>query len=118
MKTEHRKSRNGSMNKEFKFPPTSPASPPTVAPTATLPSASQQEDPSALDDAAPLKKPTKAPARLDSEDTSSRRPAEITPSNIEVPAPPPVEKEKSRNRVSLDDSAEDDVGDTVDIPLN
>jgi len=39
----------------------------------------------------------------------------INPSNIEVPAPPPVEKEKSTSTVSLEDSADDDVG---DIPLN
>jgi len=117
MKAEHRKSRNGSMNKEFKFPPTSPASPPAPTPAAALPSASL-EHPSALDDAAPLKKPAKPPARLDSEDSSRGRPAVIAASSIEVPAPPPMEKEKSMSRVSLDDSAEDDVGDTVDIPLN
>jgi len=52
MKVENRKSRNGSMNKEFKFPPVSPVSlnapvehtPPVAAPSA------------ALDDAIPLKK--------------------------------------------------------------
>jgi hypothetical protein len=42
----------------------------------------------------------------------------MTPSNIEVPAPPPVEKDKSMSKVSLEDSVDDDVGDTVDIPLN
>jgi len=42
----------------------------------------------------------------------------INPLNIEVPAPPPVEKEKSTSMVSLEDSVDDDVGDTVDILLN
>jgi hypothetical protein len=39
----------------------------------------------------------------------------ISPSSIEVPPPPPVEKERS---VSTVDDAEDDVGDTVEVPLN
>jgi hypothetical protein len=41
----------------------------------------------------------------------------VTPSSIEVPPPPPVEKERSFSNISLE-SGEDDVGDTVDIPLN
>ena len=103
MKVENRKSRNGSMNKEFKFPPASPVSsnapvehtPPTVVP------------PSALDDAEPLKK---SPPVSEKNEASSRRASVITPSNIEVPAPPPVEKERSTSTVSLEDSVEDDVG--------
>jgi hypothetical protein len=51
-------------------------------------------------------------------DEASMRPAVVTPSSIEVPAPPLVEKERTATRASLDDSADDDVGDTVDIPLN
>jgi len=38
----------------------------------------------------------------------------ISPSSIEVP-PPPVEKERSTNTV---DDGEDEVGDTVEVPLN
>ena len=119
MKAENRKSRNGSMNKEFKFPPTSPISPnaaPAAAAAAAVPSSSS------LDDAEPLKKSPPVPTRMDSLDRNGeapgRRGSVITPSNIEVPAPPPVEKEKSMSKVSIDDSGEDDVGDTVDIPLN
>lgn len=41
----------------------------------------------------------------------------VTPSSIEVPPPPPVEKERSTSHIPTDDG-EDDVGDTVDIPLN
>ena len=53
------------------------------------------------------------------DDEASSRPAVVTPSSIEVPAPPLVEKERTATRASvLDDSADDDVGDTVDIPLN
>ena len=111
MKVENRKSRNGSMNKEFKFPPASPVS--SNAPAEHTPST--VVPPSALDDAEPLKK---SPPVSEKNEASSRRASMITPSNIEVPAPPPVEKERSTSTVSLEDSVEDDVGDTVDIPLN
>ncbi|KAJ3568467.1 hypothetical protein NP233_g5701 [Leucocoprinus birnbaumii] len=40
----------------------------------------------------------------------------ISPSSIEVPPPPPVEKERSLGGAV--DDGEDEVGDTVDIPLN
>ena len=111
MKVENQKSRNRSMNKEFKFPPASPVSsnapaehtPPTVVP------------PLALDDAEPLKK---SPPVSEKNEALSRRASEITPSNIEVPAPPPVEKERSTSTVSLEGSVDNDVGDPVDIPLN
>ncbi|KAF8967467.1 hypothetical protein BDZ97DRAFT_1803452 [Flammula alnicola] len=103
-KTEHRKSRNGSMNKEFKFPPTSP-----VSSHGALPAS----------DTAAAKKVSPAPLEDESlKEEDHKRPAVITPSSIEVPAPPPMEKEKSMSNVSLDDSVDDDVGDTVDIPLN
>jgi hypothetical protein len=111
MKVENRKSRNGSMNKEFKFPPTSPVSPNAPAthpPPAAVPS-------SALDDAEPLKKSPPASAN---NEASSGPASMITLSSIEVPAPLPVEKEKSMSKVSLYESVEDDVEDTVDIPLN
>ena len=41
--------------------------------------------------------------------------AVITPSSIEVPPPPPIEKERTQSSM---DEGEDEVGDTVDIPLN
>ncbi|KAJ7612363.1 hypothetical protein DFH06DRAFT_1015359 [Mycena polygramma] len=44
----------------------------------------------------------------------------VTPSNIEVPPPPPVEKELgvSPPRSTRSDEGEEELGDTVDIPLN
>ncbi|KAJ6625219.1 hypothetical protein B0H10DRAFT_659431 [Mycena sp. CBHHK59/15] len=45
----------------------------------------------------------------------------VTPSNIEVPPPPPVEKELAAGKASgsaRSDDGDDDLGDTVDIPLN
>ncbi|KAJ7448224.1 fibronectin type III/BRCA1 domain-containing protein [Mycena galericulata] len=80
---EKRMSRTGTMNREFKFPPTSP----TVG-----------------DDAPSLPSMQRV----------------VTPSNIEVPPPPPVEKELhvSPPRTARSDDGEDELGDTVDIPLN
>ena len=89
------------MNKEFKFPPASPVTPSSVLAASASKSTSPPDvhPQGALNE---TQKPT----------------APITPSNIEVPAPPPMEKETSLSRVSLNDSVDDDVGDTVDIPLN
>jgi len=109
-----RKSRG--FNPEFKFP----TSPPSSAPGPEAPHASpaqpdlQRRDstPSAIEDQSSLKGERKR------DDEASRRPAVVTPSSIEVPAPPLMEKERTTTRASLDDSADDDVGDTVDIPLN
>ncbi|KAF5321135.1 hypothetical protein D9619_000211 [Psilocybe cf. subviscida] len=101
IKAEHRKSRNGSMNREFKFPPTSPASPHGDGPNKP---------------ASPQTPVVHVSEHLTEEE--ARHPGVITPSSIEVPPPPPMEKEKSLSKVSLDDSVDDDVGDTVDIPLN
>ena len=118
-----RKSR-GVINPEFKFPPssppTSPASYTAPGPGAahTSPAGIQPDiqrrgsPPTVIEDQSSLKGERKQ------DDEARRRPAVVTPSSIEVPAPPLVEKERTATRASLDDSADDDVGDTVDIPLN
>ncbi|KAJ7628905.1 fibronectin type III/BRCA1 domain-containing protein [Roridomyces roridus] len=82
---EKRMSRTGTMNREFKFPPTSPT---PVSPTGDAPNLPSIQ------------------ARV------------VTPSNIEVPPPPPVEKEAKDGGGEAGDPGEEDVGDTVDIPLN
>ncbi|KAG5644803.1 hypothetical protein DXG03_007625 [Asterophora parasitica] len=92
-KESKRKSRNGSMNREFKFP--TPSSSPLQS---TLPA--RRSPPTHLEEPIP----------------ETTAPTVITPSSIEVPPPPPVEKERSVSNISLDDG-EDEVGDTVDIPL-
>lgn len=81
------------MNREFKFPRT-PSSPPA------MPEVQAKKGPPP-----PLTENGLAAESL------------VTPSSIEVPPPPPVEKERSFSNISLE-SGEDDVGDTVDIPLN
>ncbi|KAF8806093.1 hypothetical protein BYT27DRAFT_7168409 [Phlegmacium glaucopus] len=119
-----RKSR-GVINPEFKFPPsppttTSPVPFATPGPGVVHPSNNnvtgiqsnlqkRNSSPTVIDDHSSLKK---------QDDEASRRPTVVTPSSIEVPAPPLMEKERTPTRASLDDSVDDDVGDTVDIPLN
>ncbi|KAF7343242.1 Chitin biosynthesis protein CHS5 [Mycena venus] len=85
---EKRMSRTGTMNREFKFP--TPVSSPVVSDTPNIPSIHRV----------------------------------VTPSNIEVPPPPPVEKEVGlgvsppRSAGGRSDEGEEEVGETVDIPLN
>jgi len=90
-KEARRRSRQGSMNKNFKFPPTSP-SPPAVLdmPSSNTPSAEEDE------------------AGLTSVGV-------VAPSSVEVPPPPPVEKERVGQVV---DEGEEDVGETEEIALN
>ncbi|KAF9459143.1 hypothetical protein BDZ94DRAFT_1225120 [Collybia nuda] len=90
-----RKSRNGMMNRDFRFP--SPSSSPVLS-------------------GVPVKEKKSPPSQLDENATGHVPPSVITPSSIEVPPPPPVEKERSTS-ASVDEG-EDEVGDTVDIPLN
>ena len=112
------------INPGFKFPPTSPPTSsashtasgpeaPHASPSGIQPDLQRRgSPPTVIEDQSSLKGEQKQ------DDEASRRPAVVTPSSIEVPAPPLVEKERAATRASLDDLADDDVGDTVDIPLN
>ncbi|TFK29059.1 hypothetical protein FA15DRAFT_611258 [Coprinopsis marcescibilis] len=105
-KSEKRKSRAGTMNKAFKFPPSPP---PGEAPD--LPTTAERDDKGqGQDEGAKDGKSTTPPA-----DTSKGKTKEADAVAMEVPPPPPVEKERSRTHSASD--SEDDVGDTVDIPL-
>ncbi|KAF9553268.1 hypothetical protein CPC08DRAFT_754320 [Agrocybe pediades] len=119
-KQENRKSRMGSMNREFKFPPATPSAT-TVATPQGGAAAAQSTREGDAEEARPSTTPSPPPPSEEkpaATKNENRQSAIINPANIEVPAPPPMEKEISMSRISLDDSAEDDVGDTVDIPLN
>jgi len=89
-KETRRKSRPGTMDMNFRFPTTSP-SPPTVP---DLPSSSKS---------------------ITREDDVGLTMPVVTPSSVEVPPPPPVEKE--RVGLAVDDG-EEDVGETEEIELN
>jgi chitin biosynthesis protein CHS5 len=83
--------RKGTMNKEFRFPPSKSSTP--VPPLPGLAAVGSTE-------------------RAEAEDTS--KPRVIAPSSIEVPPPPPIEKERSSAASEEDDV---DVGATEEIPL-
>jgi len=99
-KAERRQSRVGVMNKEFKFPVTSP--------TQTTPLAPEEDE-----NLGKEKRDTLQNRRHSQGNEHTRK-----PSVLEVPAPPPIEKELSFSNLSLAESTDDDVGPTVEVPLN
>ncbi|KAJ4477439.1 hypothetical protein J3R30DRAFT_219362 [Lentinula aciculospora] len=96
-----RKSRSGTMNRDFRFPPNA----------ETTEAASARKSPPA---ALPVQQ-----GQLDDEGEQTAR--MITPSAIEVPPPPPVEKERSTGSLGSqqsNDEGDDEVGDTVEVDLS
>jgi hypothetical protein len=90
--------REGTMNKSFKFPPdptSSGPAPPVPGIPRDLPAAAQQ-----------LKTNIKG--------EGSDEVAMVVPSSVEVPPPPPIEKERTTSTMS----DLDDVGETEEISLN
>ncbi|KAJ7044731.1 fibronectin type III/BRCA1 domain-containing protein [Mycena alexandri] len=108
---EKRMSRTGTMNREFKFP--TPVSSPTVESYAS----SFLLPPPLLPYGTPNLPNISSLAHAPT-------PRVVTPSNIEVPPPPPVEKElapgmgMSGGGSPRSELGEEELGDTVDIPLN
>lgn len=91
------------MNKSFKFPPDpTPSEPPPPVPDVPkdLPTATQKQGPSAVGEWARKSEESEV--------------AMVAPSNVEVPPPPPIEKERAASSVS----DLDDVGETEEISLN
>lgn len=86
-----RRSRPGTMDRNFKFPSSSSVSPPAV-PDLPLSKVDGGED-----------------------DTGLMSVGVVAPSSVEVPPPPPVEKEKTEHVV---EEGEEDVGETEEIALN
>jgi len=98
--------REGTMNKSFKFPPDptpSEPAPPVPDMPKDLPAAAQKPKP----------KPSAEDKRARKSDESDEV-AMVAPSSIEVPPPPPIEKEGTISSVS----DLDDVGETEEISLN
>jgi len=90
-----RKSKTGTMNREFKFPPQSPPSSPDIPPKNAAAS---------------------PPLPVHAETSGRSTPLTvIAPSSVEVPPPPPIEKERSGHTV--DDESEE-LGETEEIALN
>ncbi|KAH9943921.1 hypothetical protein B0H21DRAFT_466705 [Amylocystis lapponica] len=97
--------RKGTMTKDFKFPPPAPEQPPPVPPIP----ASVQPPPKDIPSPAP------EPARVDAEEEVGLTAVGVmAPSSVEVPPPPPVDKEPP---LSALESA-DELGETEEISLN
>lgn len=105
--TETRHKSNGTMDRNFRFPPTSqsPPAPPVQSPPATSPPSSPPV----------ASESTARPAAAPSATEHGIAVKIIAPSSVEVPPPPPVEKEN--RRIVAEDDAEEEVGDTVEIDL-
>lgn len=122
--------RKGTMTKNFKFPPPAQTSPPPVppvptepAPTPTSPPKSrpQQEQASPRPEgvhqaeAAPSPGVPMSAGRRPSTEEAKLSPVPlITPSVVEVPPPPPIDKEVTPSIPEGDD----DLGETEEISLN
>ncbi|KZP19428.1 hypothetical protein FIBSPDRAFT_911438 [Athelia psychrophila] len=93
-KDAKRRSRPGTMDRAFKFPPDAPSPPLGAPPVPALPpSAGGQRDEAGMESA-----------------------SVVAPSSVEVPPPPPVEKERAHE--SADSEGGEDVGETEEIALN
>ncbi|GAV99624.1 chitin biosynthesis protein [Lentinula edodes] len=100
-----RKSRSGTMNRDFRFPPSN------ATPEAAEVVPARKSPPPAL--------PVHQQGLTDDEGEQTAK--MITPSAIEVPPPPPVEKERSTGSLGShqsNDEGDDEVGDTVEVDLN
>ncbi|KAI9447856.1 hypothetical protein H4582DRAFT_1802467 [Lactarius indigo] len=92
------RTRHGTMDREFKFPPSESQTPPPGQQT----SASHATNTSRTHDDGPEE------AHLTAVNV-------VAPSSVEVPPPPPIEKERSPTN---HDDGDDDVGETEEISLN
>lgn len=103
---------------------------PPVASSSLSPSSPQDSSSEAHRRSGSMKRNWKFPTLHSSDDGSPKSPeidgqktkghlkaqeSLVSPSSIEVPPPPPVEKERALNTT---DDGEDEIGDTVEVPLN
>ncbi|KAI0739261.1 hypothetical protein C8Q80DRAFT_1204980 [Daedaleopsis nitida] len=106
------RTRKGTMSKDFRFPSAAcPPLPPTISVTSadeSEPVAQHQEPPQA-----PPKVEPPAPAEEAESDMTAV--GVIAPSSVEVPPPPPVDKERP---IGSANDLDDDVGETEEISLN
>jgi hypothetical protein len=107
---ETRHKSNGTMDRNFRFPPAS--DPPPVPGVSQIPPATSPPSSPPVASGSTVRSVAVAPAPDIEHGTTVKI---ITPSSVEVPPPPPVEKE--HRRVIAEEDTEEDVGDTVEIDL-
>ena len=110
------RARKGTMSKDFRFPSTSSEAPPPVpalpADAKALPKKPRESRDSR--EHQPAHSPPRTPAHQAS-DTEEVALTPVVVSSVEVPPPPPVEKERSPVGQDIGD---EEVGDTEEISLN
>ena len=114
------RTRKGTMSKNFRFPSPNTAQPPppvpSLPPTISVTPAEEAEPAIAREDA-----PQTPPKADDSSASGNGAEPELTsasvvaPSSVEVPPPPPVDKERP---LGSPNELDDDVGETEEISLN
>jgi hypothetical protein len=107
---ETRHKSNGTMDRNFQFPPAS--EPPPVPAVPQIPPVTSPPSSPSVASGSTARSAAVAPAP-DIEHGAAVK--IITPSSAEVPPPPPVEKEN--RRVIAEEDTKEDVGDTVEIDL-
>lgn len=113
--------RNGTMDREFRFPPPS-MSPTTGSAPGSISTIRSDSVPtitiSTNGDADPATNGKTAPSPIVEETQSVKSPGKVKEEiqNVEVPPPPPVEKERVQRMDSLE--GDEDVGPTEEISLN
>ncbi|GBE90214.1 hypothetical protein BKA93DRAFT_741014 [Sparassis latifolia] len=103
--------RTGTMSKNFRFPSSAPHEAGSL-PANPLPPASASPPKDDAPTPAPLVAPAPAQA-VDVEDAGLAAVGVVGPSSVEVPPPPPVDKEPMSSQ-----SVDDEVGETEEISLN
>ncbi|KAI1792524.1 hypothetical protein LXA43DRAFT_1093492 [Ganoderma leucocontextum] len=100
--------RKGTMSKDFRFPPPNPAQPPPPVPALPPAESVTPADERVASD-------SKAEGAAKDADPDMTTVGVVAPSNVEVPPPPPVEKERPLGSAN---DLDDDVGETEEISLN
>ena len=112
--------RKGTMSKNFRFPSPNPAQAPPpvppVPPAISVTSADEHEQAPEAGTEGPQTPPkADGPASTKDEEAELTTVSVIAPSTVEVPPPPPVDKERPLGSAN---DLDDDVGETEEISLN
>ncbi|RPD68238.1 hypothetical protein L226DRAFT_527380 [Lentinus tigrinus ALCF2SS1-7] len=113
------RTRKGTMSKNFRFPSPNPAQPPPpvppVPPTISVTPAEEAEPVVAQEDAPQTPPKADAPVPEKEVDPELTSVGVVAASSVEVPPPPPVDKERP---LGSPNELDDDVGETEEISLN
>ncbi|RDX42558.1 hypothetical protein OH76DRAFT_96135 [Lentinus brumalis] len=113
--------RKGTLSKNFRFPPSGPAQPPPPVPPVPAPPTISVTPAEEVEPVVQEEAPQTPPKVEEPEPTEEAADPELTtvgvvaPSSVEVPPPPPVDKERP---LGSPNELDDDVGETEEISLN